>query len=213
MKKLRTLTMLQDYLDEDFAWRLKEIADLKLTVRSAGTAFRNTIIRAGIPLLYAHWEGFVKNSSRGYINFINAQGLSYDNLKSCFIVFGLKQKLHEIGQSRRAKANTAAMDFILSELGKRADLNLTRAVDTESNLSARVFENIASSIGINPAPYEPRYNLIDESLLKRRNEIAHGEYLDVGPEDYRTLADEVIHMMRLYKTDIENAAVTSQFLR
>lgn len=33
MNKLRTLSMLQDYLDAEFSWRLKELADLKLAVR------------------------------------------------------------------------------------------------------------------------------------------------------------------------------------
>ena len=72
---------------------------------------------------------------------------------------------------------------------------------------------LALSVGIDPAPYEARYNLIDESLLRRRNEIAHGEFLDVDAGDYRTLADEVLLMMRLYKTDIENGAARSLFLR
>jgi len=121
--------------------------------------------------------------------------------------------LHEIRQSRKARLNAEVIEFLLNEMGKRADLSLSRAVDTRSNLSTEVFENIALSIGINPGPYEARYNLIDKSLLKRRNEIAHGEYLDVGPDDYRTLADEILHTMRLYKTDIENAAGAELFRR
>ena len=60
--------------------------------------------------------------------------------------------------------------------------------------------------------FEEKYHLI-ENLLKRRNEIAHGEYVDLQAGDYRKLADEMITLMRNYKTAIENAAVQKTYLR
>ena len=47
--------------------------------------------------------------------------------------------------------------------------------------------------------------------MKRRNGIAHGEYLDLSGEDFRTLADEVIKLLRMYKTDIENLASSDAY--
>lgn len=88
----------------------------------------------------------------------------------------------------------------------KAVLVLSNAIDTESNLSSTVFANIVQSIGIDISRYETRFNLIDESLLKRRNKIAHGEFLDVTAEEWRELADEIIMMLRHFKTDLENAA-------
>ena len=81
---MRTLNSLQDFLDEEIAWRIKEIADLKMSVRSSSEAHRKTLIRAAIPLLYAHWEGFVKVASEGYLNYVNSQKLRYDQLEYCF---------------------------------------------------------------------------------------------------------------------------------
>jgi MAE_28990/MAE_18760-like HEPN len=60
----------------------------------------------------------------------------------------------------------------------------------------------SASIGF----YLLRHNHLDESLLKRRNKIAHGEFLDVTAEEWRELADEIIMMLRHFKTDLENAA-------
>ena len=85
------------------------------------------------------------------------------------------------------------------------------AIRTESNLSSTVFENIAMSIGVAFAPYAPFANLIDKSLLDRRNRIAHGEYLEVDEAGYSALADEVIKLLRMYKTDIENLASTGAY--
>lgn len=213
MKKLQSLSRLQDYLDKDFSWRLKELADLKLAVRRPDALLRKTLIRAAVPLLYAHWEGFVKNATTAYVNFVDSQRLRYDELASCFITFGVKRRLAELSASRQAASNIATVEFFLAGLGQRANLKLSRAVDTESNLSSTVFENIAISVGLQTAPYETRYNFMDESLLKRRNTIAHGDYLNLDSVDCRKLIDGVATMLRAYKTDIENAASTSSYLR
>lgn len=213
MSKLRTLSMLQDYLDHEFSWRLKEVASLKLSVRTSSPPHQNTVIRAGLTLLYAHWEGFVKKSSEGYLNFVSNQKLKYEELASCFVVFGVKKHLQDIATTRKARVNIAAVNFFLTRLANRANLKMKTAIDTESNLSSEVFENIVLSVGINPTPYQTKYHLIDSSLLKRRNRIAHGEYLDLGSDDYRTLADEVIALMRTFKTDIENAATSAKYRR
>jgi hypothetical protein len=74
-----------------------------------------------------------------------------------------------------------------------------------------VLDNILLSVGIDPSPYESRYHLIDESLLKRRNNIAHGDYLEVTRDDWVGLADEILLMLRQLKTDIENAIVLASF--
>ena len=205
--------MLQDYLDTEISWRIKEIADLKFALRTSDAIRQKTLTRSAVPLLYAHWEGFIKGSSIGYINFVNNQRLRYEQLASCFIVFGLKKELNQLSHSKKSHLNITAMDFILNELGNRAKLKIDSAIDTESNLSSIVFDNIALSIGIDPTPYETRYHFIDESLLRRRNQIAHGQYLDLEPTDCRTLADDVINLMRHYKTDLQNAATIATYKR
>jgi len=57
VKKIRTLSQLEDFLDREFSWRLKEIADLRFLARFSGRLRKNTMVRAGVPLLYAHWGG------------------------------------------------------------------------------------------------------------------------------------------------------------
>jgi hypothetical protein len=213
MKSLRTQNQLQDYLDTDFGWRLKEIATLKAAVRSAEFISEKTLVRAGVALLYAHWEGFIKAAATGYVDYVNNQGLSYAELQSCFVVLGFKKTLHNMKESKQTHVNVAAIDFMRDGLSKRAQMKIETAINTESNLSAAVFQNILSTVGLDPAAYESKSNLINESLLKRRNEIAHGEYIDVQKDEWATLADEVLLMLRQFKTDIENAMVLKSFRR
>lgn len=199
-------------MDDEFAWRLKEIANLKIIVRAPNlTISRDTAVRAAIPLLYGHWEGFIKNASTHYLEYINGQSLAYSELKSCFIVFGLKQKLNELEKSKNSSTSISILDFLRGELGEKSKLKIESAIRTEFNLSSKVFGNIAKSIGISTTPYESRYHLIDESLLNRRNKIAHGEYLEVGSDGFRKLADEILTLLRSYKTDIENSATLESY--
>lgn len=211
MSKIRTISQLQDSLDQGFSWRLKEIADMKVTVKGNSSLGQATSIRAGVPLLYAHWEGFVKQASQDYLNFVSCQRLTYGDLANCFVVFGAKKHLAGIAGSRKASINIEAVDFFRRCASERADLVLSNAINTKSNLNSDIFENIAMSIGVPVTPYDAYYNLINESLLARRNKIAHGEYLDLSADDFRGLSDEVIKLLRMYKTDIENLASVSAF--
>jgi len=213
MKKIRTLGQLQESLDTEMGWRIKEISSLRLSAKGLSSISQPTIVRARIALLYAHWEGFIKNASTAYLNFITNQGIKYEDLKSCFVVFGLKGYLNTLAASRKAEANGKAIDFILDQMNKPAKITLASAIDTESNLTSKVFDNIAVSLAISPSAYETKYNLIDQSLVGRRHRIAHGEYLDISAEEWRDLANEVLSMMRQFKTDIENAATLKLYKR
>ena len=213
MSKIRTITDLQDCLDHDFSWRLKEVADLKDSARKTSSASRRTIIRAGIALLYAHWEGFIKTTSQAYLEYVSRKGLQLSELKSCFVVLGLKRHLSDLETNKKTIAGVQSLEFIQERLGRRDRMNLSAAIDTESNLSSAVFDNIANSIAIDTSRYEAYYHLLDESLLARRNSVAHGEYLDIDATEWRKLADQVLFLMRQFKTDIENNATTEGFRR
>lgn len=206
MAKIRSQDQLQDALDKALGWRVKEILNLKTSVRAASSLPQATLVRAGIALLYAHWEGFIKGASTAYAEYVSTRGLRFDELKACFIILGLKGRLETLAASRQASASADVLEFIQSRLQKNASFNLENAIDTESNLSSTVFQNITNAIGISDGHYSSYYNLIDESLLERRNKIAHGEYLDMNAAEWRDMADTVVGLMRAFKADIENAA-------
>lgn len=211
MSKIKTISQLQEVLDKEFSWRLKEIASLKIVVKTSDNLSKKTAVRAAIPLLYGHWEGFIKNASTYYLEFVNGQSLKYKDLQTCFVVFGVKRKINDLIGSKNSTVSISTLEFLRDEMNQRANLKIESAIRTEFNLSSKVFENIARSIGLSTSAYEPRYNLIDESLLNRRNHIAHGEYLDVDSEGFRGLADEILFLLRSYKTDIENAVTLEAY--
>jgi len=212
MSKLITINNLQDYLDEDIGWRQKEISNLKSIIKSEKDK-SNTIVRATIPILYAHWEGFIKNASVAYVDYVNNQNKKYNELDICFVVFGIKKRINELIESKQSNLSIETIKFIIEEMDNPARLMIKNSINTESNLNSKIFENIVTSIGLDPNYYKTYYNLIDESLLKRRNNIAHGKYLDIGDDESLSLADEIVKLIRQFKTDIEDAASQAKFIR
>jgi hypothetical protein len=211
MNKLRTISDIQNHLNDEFGWRIQEIDNLKKVIPRVDSIQTRSLLRAGVPILYAHWEGFVKKSSEAYLNFVAHQGLSYRELKTCFILFGLKTEIEQLVETKKITPNIQVANFFLKQLDEKAKIFYKGVINTQSNLSSLVFEEIACSIGIDHKPYKLKYKLIDESLLKRRNQIAHGEYLDIDTQGYRNLSDEVVALLRAYKTDIENSIALKSY--
>ena len=74
-------------------------------------------------------------------------------------------------------------------------------------------KDIADILGIDFSPYLTKSKLIDEKLLKTRNEIAHGEYSGVDRNEYIELHQEIINLLDIFKNQIENAAISEKFKR
>jgi hypothetical protein len=86
------------------------------------------------------------------------------------------------------------------------------AIETRSNLNSEVFQEIAGWIGVDTAKYETKFNLVNESLVKRRNQIAHGEFLEIDENAFHDLVDETLLLLRWFKTDLENAIAVNSHL-
>ena len=72
MSKIRTLNDLNERLSEDLVWRKKELSVLKglIETNSFTQNKTNALIRSGIALLYAHWEGYIKCAASAYLEFV-----------------------------------------------------------------------------------------------------------------------------------------------
>jgi MAE_28990/MAE_18760-like HEPN len=204
--KIRSLTELQDKLDSEMGWRIKEISSMKSSISAVSPLSRPTLIRAGIALSYAHWEGFIKNTSEAYLAYLNAKKLSYDELQDCFVALGLRAEISRAKNQSDAGGAIGVVDFIRNKGQNRSNFSLKNAIDTRSNLNSEVFEAIVRALNLSVSSYETKYHFIDESLLMRRNKVAHGEFLDVDGEAWKEIADEVLKLLRQFKNDIENGA-------
>lgn len=83
--------MLVDNLDNDLAWRIKELSIIKNKIPQAKNNEQEALIRAGVTILYAHWEGFVKNAAECYLNFVSLRRLKQAGTSIMLFSFMLKE--------------------------------------------------------------------------------------------------------------------------
>lgn len=211
--KIRSADQLLEHLDNDMAWRLKEIHELRSAVQSAKGKNVDAHIRAGISMLYAHWEGFVKGAANAYIGYLSSRADRMRDLQPCFVALGMKSRLASTQESAKSAIAVSTVAFLIDELDKPIKLPAADAISAQSNLNSVVFKNIVGWIGVDSAQYSTRFTLIDKSLLETRNGIAHGEYLVIDAPRFESLVTEILEVLRWFKTDIENAVVQKSFLR
>lgn len=74
MGNLRTLDGFEAHLTEDLKWREAELDTWFRFVRKARQHERSGLLRGGVTLLYAHWEGYIKEAARAYLEHVSRKG-------------------------------------------------------------------------------------------------------------------------------------------
>jgi hypothetical protein len=210
---VRTVEQLNDYLSGELAWRKKELADIR-TLAEAATlkdTRRNALLRCGVTMLYAHWEGFVKAAGCAYLEHVAMQRLRYSELSPNFVAVGIRQLLHNASTSKKPRDHNALVDFFLSRMSERSALPYKNIIDTESNLSSIVFRDIIEKLGLDYSSYATKEKFIDEELLNSRNTIAHGTFLQTTLSSFIDMVTQVFDMMELFRNQIENSAITRAY--
>jgi hypothetical protein len=204
---------LSDVLDSEFAWRRKELTTVRNSLYAAASPAKPTHIRAGVALLYAHWEGFIKACAEAYLSFIALQRLQYNQLNPNLLALCFHGQLVSLYETHGLTAHTDFAAFVLSGLNSRARVPQHGAVETRANLNSKRLRRIVDILGLDFSPYELKRNMIDAQLLNWRNTIAHGQYLCPSEEDFETLYQQVGDLIRDFKDQVANAAATGDYRR
>lgn len=210
--KIRTISNLADRLDEDIGWRVKELANIKILIRRNPSPIKSTLLRAGVALAYAHWEGFVKSSVDFYLEFVKSQRIQFRDLAPCLVALSRRGLLHQFVETKKFEVYAQVVNQLTEEPFISERPVFGSPIRT-SNLRSHVFVDISSSIGVITTKYETRFKFIDVTLADNRNVIAHGEFVMMDEQPLRDIIDAVIVLLREFRDDIEALAVDGGFRR
>ena len=98
---MQTKERIIDFIDSEHSWRRKELSAIRSNIATAKSSAKETALRAGIALLYAHWEGFVKNCAEAYLCYVSSLKLKYSELKDNFLAISMKAEINEMIQTKK----------------------------------------------------------------------------------------------------------------
>jgi len=162
-----------DRLIEDLIWRETELAILKKDYSSEpeNTPRGRAIRRAYLISLYAHYEGFCKFGWQVYIDHVRRDPCALQNLiVPLKVVFAER----EVGRLKQSSSEDFLKSVPLFDRYLCFSLPKNEVEFETSNLWAHVFADYNSRLGL-PIDYIDENKVLLNSLVRRRNDIAHGQ--------------------------------------
>ena len=205
---------LYDFMSNEIAWRRKELDDIRglISMNAHVESKHKVLLRSGITMLYAHWEGFVKNIGKAYINFVGKRRFKYNELSANFLALSIRKKV-AYTNADNIDSVIELVRFFENGMGDRSDGLSKEEVNTKSNLNSIVLKNIIISLGLEYSSFASKSNLIDIKLVEKRNGIAHGRDVLVDEEEFVEILNDILILMNEFKTQIDNSTVLSKYKR
>jgi len=227
---MQSLEDLLTKLDGEYSWRLKELISMKSLIyqeeKEKSKIFTLTssiyqeeiekskiFIRTSLVFLYAHWEGFVRKATEYYLDYINDQGHNYGELNQNLIALALKNKGMQLDQnSDNIDRYYEAVSFVLNRSSFQVKLSSSKVIKDTSILNSKQFKNLLRILGLSAKHYELKEKKLDEILIKKRNNIAHGKHNYVNLEDFEFVYEMVVDFLNYFKDQIFDSAQHVQYL-
>lgn len=212
MAKIKSTQHLLDLLDGEMSHRQIEVTQLKLILKSKLQSREKSVLAKSLILIsYSNWEGFVKLTSKKYLEYIKFLGLDLSQLSSQLSSACLFNNLCKSSSSTSEKIDL--IHQVLTDDRYKHTMDADKMSDAESNLNYSVLQKIVANIGLDRSRLNVDHNFLDSIILKNRNVFAHGDNEYVDCEKAIEIADKCLEYMRQYKTLIENALTLKSYLK
>jgi hypothetical protein len=212
MVRLASPEAFSDCLISDFNWRLKELSDLKLVADGTDLVKVRGRRRSLVVMCYAHWEGHAKYCADRFIDYVTLRRLRFREVSDHFYQIRFANEIAN-GEVLGLRAKMFLIEKILNSHNDRLSKVPDGLINTRANLNSDVLADICLVCGIDFEIFAPQRDFLDKLLLKRRNEVAHGEAAFVDSIDPSDLVDRTTGLMRQFRDTIDNAIATSAYRR
>ncbi|HFQ5425083.1 TPA: MAE_28990/MAE_18760 family HEPN-like nuclease [Vibrio vulnificus] len=198
-----------DKIGEEFSWRRREIILYKSKIPLRSSDIQTVMLRAGIPFIYAHWEGYVKVCMSLYLRYVSELHLDHNKLTTPFIALSLSNSINGFDSSDIRKKVTL-LELMLQKMESRSNIPKKNIINTKSNLRYEVFKEIMFNVDLDSHGLDAKEDLIN-SLVDTRNHIAHGEYKYISYDTFSSFNDEVLFLLERIKTILENSILNKEY--
>lgn len=193
-------------IEREWNWRNKELLSFNQALAFVDEYQEGSLARAGVLLLYAHWEGFVKRAGQFFL-----EAFSQEPIKAVpvYIIAAHLSKMNADIEKRLAKGNRPHELLACLSDGALVCSSLDDALETKSNLNSEVLGDILRLVGISSSCFDTRFNYIDRNFVALRHQIAHGEGRPVTKDEYRKLYKDVLELLEIFQGKILDSAIAA----
>lgn len=212
--KIRGSEELVDFIGARKQIRKRELVSLAEDLNPRGANPPTLVCRIAVVMAYAHWEGFVKEAASCYLHLVTHKTRSLGSLAQNFQALACRQEL-ATGQNatKRIGPHIAIVKRLTDDISNSVRLDPDTAIDTESNLNSKVFENICDSLGIDyKGTWSTSGPFIDD-LFTTRCGLAHGEIFTPAPDIAAEFVRFTLGALDTFGAQVENAAILQAYLR
>lgn len=200
MAKKITLERFLSHLEDDLTWRKKEISSLLFMHNEQDGLL---IVKSTILMIYAHWEGYVKNACKQYLLHISDLNIRLSELTMNFEAIHLKSRINEAYKSSES-LNLVNEINLVTEFYTNGDaiFNIPDTIksernknfiNTRDNLNLKILNSFLKIVGIGEVSIiSGKEKYIDTQLLNQRNSISHGSKIDGNSTEFNLDLEDVI---------------------
>lgn len=201
--------------------RKKEITDFYMYIQGCqGSGIAEILNKSFILLLYAHWEGFIKEYTIKYFSFVISQKLVLSKLTENFLLIYLKSLLKKYKVNKNIFQEKKILDLVSK--GPKFKIEIDEyfkeyTVGSENNLKFQNYKNICTILNYDFIDETNIFETNLEKLVHNRNSIAHtglkakeNTYSDIL--DIEIMKNLIIGEMENFHSFIEKNVVNREYL-
>jgi hypothetical protein len=220
-----TAASIRATLENELSWRRNEIRNLR-NMQAAQPGFSTARIRALLVMLYAHLEGFSKFALEQYAAEINRARVPIPSAKkqlaaACLATDFRAYRSSDPGDPNDPEGNRARQVVKDAELVEKimnlhsslVVLDVEAVTSADSNLSPVVLHRNLSLLALEGHDFH-RFTSAMNGLLRFRNNVAHGEAINVpSDQTFRRLEDRIFDLCETLTRSIYEAVRDEDYLR
>ena len=172
---MRMSASLIETIAENLDQRRLEFTKLRrVLLNYIGTPIEPAVVRMGIPMIYALWEGYIKEVCQLYLEYIEKNVPCIVDLQPAILGYMWTSELRPLTGGLNFARKTAVASLALGSASTPVAFPDTeKEINTKSNLNYRVLEDIANHLCLDIAALTTwKFHL--NALVNLRNNIAHG---------------------------------------
>ncbi|MGZ8886559.1 MAG: MAE_28990/MAE_18760 family HEPN-like nuclease [Halobacteriota archaeon] len=209
MSKLLLLSDIADNLDK----RRVDFTNIRRVIlKCAGGPLECTAVRMSVPMIYAVWEGYVKEVCQLYLEYVQSNVARAADLHPAVLGYMWEINLRPIEGGLNFARKKAIADLAIALEESSVEFP-NKEINTKSNLKYEVLEDVANHLGLNCSSLA-EWRVPLNSLVSLRNNIAHGASpKGLSYSNFDEYASKMLELMEAFEAVMFSAVENRVFCR